>query len=413
MSKYIIKLPSVAKHHKQRSFIESPLKRKVIVAGRRGGKTTGAAILSSEAAMAGKRVLYAAPTSDQTEAYWEEVNRHFADPIQQGIIYKHETKRQLILPHDGRIRCKTAHDANSLRSGHTDLLILDEYQLMDPDTWDKVGVPMLLDSDGDAVFIGTAFGRNHFFRQYQKALKEKRKKNKRWGAWHFTSHDNPHLSKSALAEITQDMTEAAYQQEIMAEFLDDEGSVFKDIKGAMTAPKRSKPEDHINHQIIGGIDWGRKQDYTVASVGCLDCHMEVARARFNKIGYTFQSNKVNQLDEAWGGIYWLAEQNSIGDTAIELLRNLGLTVIPFMTTGKSKPGLIDGLAFAIETREWQFIDDPLWNGELESYEFTRTKSGNYTYSAPSGMHDDTVIGRALMVMAGKELQSNWLSVSGE
>ena len=59
-------------HTKQRGFMRSPAKRKVIVAGRRGGKTTAASMLAVEAALDGKRVLEAAPTADQTGAFWEE-----------------------------------------------------------------------------------------------------------------------------------------------------------------------------------------------------------------------------------------------------------------------------------------------------------------------------------------------------
>jgi phage terminase large subunit-like protein len=43
----------------------------------------------------------------------------------------------------------------------------------------------------------------------------------RWEAFHFTSKDNPHISKDALAEISRDMTSLSYRQEIMAEDLDE------------------------------------------------------------------------------------------------------------------------------------------------------------------------------------------------
>jgi phage terminase large subunit-like protein len=39
----------------------------------------------------------------------------------------------------------------------------------------------------------------------------------RWAAFHFTSHDNPHISTTALQEITQDMSSLSYRQEILAE----------------------------------------------------------------------------------------------------------------------------------------------------------------------------------------------------
>ena len=39
----------------------------------------------------------------------------------------------------------------------------------------------------------------------------------RWKTFRFTSHDNPHISAQALADITWDMTRMAYRQEVEAE----------------------------------------------------------------------------------------------------------------------------------------------------------------------------------------------------
>ena len=44
-------------HAKQLAFKRSKAKRKVIVAGRRGGKTTGVSDVAVEAMLAGRRVL--------------------------------------------------------------------------------------------------------------------------------------------------------------------------------------------------------------------------------------------------------------------------------------------------------------------------------------------------------------------
>jgi phage terminase large subunit-like protein len=49
----------------------------------------------------------------------------------------------------------------------------------------------------------------------QTALKEGRPS--RWKTFHFSSMDNPYISKQALEEITQDMSSLAYRMEILAE----------------------------------------------------------------------------------------------------------------------------------------------------------------------------------------------------
>src|SRR5262249_57054006 len=59
-------------------------------------------------------------------------------------------------------------------------------------------------------------------------LARKEHREPRWQAFHFTSHDNPHISKEALEEITRDMTSLAYRQEIEAEDVDEvPGSLWK------------------------------------------------------------------------------------------------------------------------------------------------------------------------------------------
>ena len=54
---------------------------------------------------------------------------------------------------------------------------------------------------------------------------------------------------------------------------------------------------------------------------------------------------------------------------------------------------------AIEQGSIQLLNDPVGKAELEAYERSVTETGMSKYSAPSGMHDDTVIARALKYRA--------------
>jgi len=225
-------------HPIQQKFIDSPAKRKVVRAGRRGGKTTGAALLAVKAFLAGRRVLYASPTEDQIAAFWFEVKRALSDAVDANIFVKNETIHSIELPGTKqRIRAKTAWNSDTLRGDYADLLILDEYQLMNEEAWEVVGAPMLLDNNGDAIFIYTppslhsrsvtkARDPRHAAKLYKTAeLKQKAAEAKgeqpRWEVFHFTSLDNPVISKEALDEIAGDMSSISYRQEILAEDLED------------------------------------------------------------------------------------------------------------------------------------------------------------------------------------------------
>src|SRR5215212_6547315 len=156
MSKQKIKVHLRKPHPMQERFLNSSAKRIVIRAGRRGGKTTGMGIKAVTAFAQGRRVLYAAPTEDQIAAFWWEVKRSLANLIDAKHVTKNETLHSIEVPGTKqRIRAKTAWNADTLRGDYADLLILDEFQAMNEDAWQLVGAPMLLDNDGDAVFIYT------------------------------------------------------------------------------------------------------------------------------------------------------------------------------------------------------------------------------------------------------------------
>ena len=151
--------------------------------------------------------------------------------IDAGLYRKNESEKYIVPVHgksEARIKAKTAWNANTLRGDYADVLILDEFQLMDPEVWSLVGAPMLLDNDGDVYFIYTSEQRaQHASEMYRRAeilMNEALEKGEqpRWEVHHFSSHSNPHLSQVALEEITGDMDALSYRLEIMAEDLDDD-----------------------------------------------------------------------------------------------------------------------------------------------------------------------------------------------
>lgn len=208
-------------HPKQAEFINSKAKRKCIRAGRRGGKTTGIATLAVKKFLEGRRQLYAVPTQEQVERFWFEVKRALEEPLKAGVFYKNETLHIIELPGtEQRIRAKTAWDADSLRGDYADDLYLDEYQLIKKDAWKLVGAPMLMDNNGDAVFIYTTKRGKHHSKDLFKQAQED--ETGRWATFVFTSFDNPHISQEAVDEVASDMTQLGYRMEILAEEIEDD-----------------------------------------------------------------------------------------------------------------------------------------------------------------------------------------------
>jgi hypothetical protein len=200
--------------------------------------TIGVSILAVEWFLRGKRVLYATPTQEQIDRFWHTVCAALREPIEAGVYYKNETLHIIdLIGTEQRIKAKTAWNADTLRGDYADLLILDEFQLMSEETWSEVGAPMMLDTNGTAVFIYTppslrtlgktkAKDPRHASKMFKHAAEQEAAaralgKEPRWAVFHFTSHDNPHISTEALADIVGDMTVQSYNQEIMAEDTDE------------------------------------------------------------------------------------------------------------------------------------------------------------------------------------------------
>lgn len=303
-------------HARQVEFIDSPAKRKVIRAGRRGGKTVGIAIKAVRDFGAGRRILYATPTQEQIDSFWWTVTTALRADIESGRIYKNETKHILEIPGTkNRIRAKTAWNADTLRGDYADVLILDEFQLMAEDTWDKVGAPMLLDNDGDAVFIYTppslhttsitkAKDPMHAAKLFKRAVADK---SGRWQAFHFTSRDNPFISARAIQELAHDMSALAIRQEIDAEDEDEApGALWtrqdkqdKNGKVLYGIDSRRVTAHPTLFRVVVAIDPsatrnGDEAGVIVAGVGMCDC-----QGKPEKHGFVLADYSIQGTPETW------------------------------------------------------------------------------------------------------------------
>ena len=233
----VARLRNIDVHPQQKAFVDSTAKHIIVRAGRRGGKTTMSATRAVMRFLDGHRQLYAAPTADQMETFWFEVKRALQEPIDAKVFYVNETEHVIEVPRTKqRIRAKTAWNADTLRGDYADDLYLEEWQLMNEDTWGEVGAPMIADNNGTVTFIYTprsllsagvskAKDPLHAAKMYKRAeeeegaaLREGRASD--WATFHFTSWDNPFISRQGLQYLTKYMTKEAYRREILAE--DDE-----------------------------------------------------------------------------------------------------------------------------------------------------------------------------------------------
>lgn len=245
-------------HAKQMEVARSPAKFKVAAAGRRGGKSYfAAAMLLTEGlknvndggySLSTKDVWYIAPTFNQgKDIIWALLKELGGMADKGGVIESTVENVGIIrLVNGRRILVKGSDRPDTLRGVGLSYVVMDEYADMKPEVWDLIIQPTLLDVDGDALFIGTPQGKNHFYEMYKQGQDEKYTD---WESFHWTSLDNPVLPADKIELRRDTMSVAAFRQEHEASFSATGGGSFlaKDIKFV------DRPED-----------WGGEGQFYVA-----------------------------------------------------------------------------------------------------------------------------------------------------
>lgn len=227
----------------QREVLESTARYRVVVAGRRWGKTRMAAVAAIEAALAGQRVWWVAPTYDLARAGWDTL-LYLAQAIPWAEVRLAD--RMLRLGR-GAVWVRSADRPQNLRAHGIDLLILDEAAFLRADVWQAVMRPSLADRQGRAIIISTPLGRNWFY-DLVKAAEER----PGWAVWHYTTADNPHIPPEEIAEMEATMPPRAFRQEVLAEFVaDHEGTLWRWEWLERPDFRLSDPPDNLIRVVVG------------------------------------------------------------------------------------------------------------------------------------------------------------------
>ena len=197
---------------------------KIVAAGRRTGKSRLAAwLLIVRALSAGKgHVFYVAPTQGQARDIMWQTLLELGNPV---IVSSHINNLQIKLINGATISLKGADRPETMRGVSLKFLVMDEYADMKPEVFEQILRPALADQKGDAMFIGTPMGRNHFYELYKYA---ELGDDPTYKAWHFTSYDNPLLDPDEINVAKKSMSSYAFRQEFMASFEARGSEMFKE-----------------------------------------------------------------------------------------------------------------------------------------------------------------------------------------
>ena len=197
---------------------------KIVAAGRRTGKSRLAAWMLILRALQTEKghVFYVAPTQGQARDIMWQTLLELGNPV---IVNSHINNLQLKLVNGATISLKVADRPETMRGVSLRFLVLDEYADMKPEVFEQILRPALADQKGDALFIGTPMGRNHFYDLYQYG---ELGDDPTYKTWHFTSYSNPLLDSEEIDVAKKSMSSYAFRQEFMASFEARGSEMFKE-----------------------------------------------------------------------------------------------------------------------------------------------------------------------------------------
>lgn len=371
-------------HDYQREILRDKTRFRVVVTGRRFGKTELGKSAVVRHILNGETVWYCAPTYKLAKQVWREFKR-IVKPIP--AVKLNNSDMRCDLPNGGNVQFVSLQEPDNLRGAGLDFIVIDEAAFVGDGVWDKVLYPMLLTTQGRALFLSSPNGTNWFYRLYLRGQDEAHPS---WRSWQMPSSASPLVDESELADIRLTTPERVFRQEYLAEFLNDGGSVFRNITACIydDEPNLRQPE------IIFGVDLGRYNDYTVITAIDRKTRTVIEIDRFTDTAWSIQEMRLKAMAARLNPrVVWIEE--NFNDKFAEDLSNAGLPVRFFRTTNASKAQVINNLALAFEQSDIRIPNHAALIGELQAFTVNRLPSGALRYEAPSGIHDDTVMSLAL------------------
>lgn len=386
--------PTVVTLHKlhggQVRVRDCPVRHRVVMCGRRWGKTALGIEQACRRALAEERVGWFAPNYKYAAEAWKEIVERLG-PV---IARKNEQERWLQLKTGGVIEVWTLDSKDPARGRKYHFVVIDEAGIV-PDLlqlYYSAIRPTLTDYRGRALVIGTPKGRRHGFITMFKWGEDPAET--RWESFRAPTAENPYIPKDELEEAKNELPPEVFAQEYEGIPMDDGVNPFgiDKINQAFRDYDRGKV-------VVWGVDLARAVDYTVV-IGLDAARRAVEVQRWQ---YPWETTKT-KLIELLGPIPAVVDATGVGDGIVSDLQGSGLAVTGYIFTQPSKLRLMQRLITAFQLNQLSLPKEEKWlKSELESFEFEYTASG-VRYEAPKGEHDDGVMALALALHGWDRVQ---------
>lgn len=335
---------------------------RVLACGRKFGKTTFASeeMVAAAYFRNNQRVMYIAPTLvDARRLMWDRVKTRL-----QGLIIKENDTRL-------ELKIRTANNGtsdiylgswevfNSYRGDEFDLIFFDEVQdyRMFWAGWRDAMRPTLTPRKGQAVFMGTPKGFNHFYDLYNLPYTDTEFK-----AFKYTTYDNPHIPVDEIESAKRSLPDESFSQEYLAEFRKSQGLVFKEFDRT----RHTYTDPVFNYtESLAGVDFGYTNPTAIPQAKVKDSVYYISSELY-RTGMTDEEVADYVAAQRFNKVYPDPE-NAAG---IETMRRKGINL---REVKKGKDSITHGIGTVRELFKQNrlFIHTSCVNliGELESYSY--------------------------------------------
>ena len=335
------------------------------------------------------KLMFCTPVYSQAAKVFKELLEGIKNT---GAVEKfNSAENSIIFINGSELYFKSIQQPENLRGYSIDYMFLDEAAQYKDEIFYAVLRPMLTVRGKKCFLFSTPKGKNFFYDLFTKG----NRKDPRYKAYKGSSDYNPFANIQEIEDARKTLPESLFKQEYEAEFIDDGGEVFINVKQNAIISSWSEPEyDKI---YFAGIDLGRQDDFTVLTI-------------FDNIGrivYIYRNNKVDwvliiselaTILKKYNPRYTLVECNGIGDVVFSMLKKQFSNITSWMTTNQSKQDIIEELILDFQNNIIKVPTKSLFehlHDELSDFSFTYSrKTRHIMYGARNG-HDDTVMSLAI------------------
>lgn len=369
----------------------NPARISVIEASTKSGKTFGCIIWLFEQAFVsgewGQNFWWVAPTYNMAHIAYTRLK----NGIPRILYRSNDSDLTIKLANGSVIWFKSGEKPDHLFGEDVFAAVIDEASRLRQDAWHAIRTTLTA-TRGPLRIIMNVKGRLNWA---YKLARRAQSGQPGYSYHHITAY---HAIKAGVLEADEvegariDLPENVFKELYEAEPSDDEGNPF----GASHIDAATFGVLSSGDPVAWGWDLGKSIDWTVG----IALDGEGAMCRFMRYQRPWPET-ISDIELQTGLVHGLIDSTGLGDPIAEQIAKNGKTQLQgFKFSAPSKQQLMEGLAIAIQQGEIRVLEGVVTQELKEfGYEYTRT---GVRYSAPEGMHDDTVCALALAVKARNE-----------